>query len=112
LGLTSLLRPFTRATRLHRELILAAVMLLVGVAGIPPLIFAVGSRAFGPYAGGGIGAFMERFFKGLAAGSSAFWMVALGPYVAVLLLRLLVVLARRLAVTPDVPPRKAPSGPH
>ena len=107
MGLTSFLRPFTGTSRLRRELILAAAMLLVGVAAIPPLIFTVGNRSIGPYAGGALGAFMERFFKGLAAGSVAFWMVALGPYVAVLLLRLLVVLGRRLTVTPDVPPRKA-----
>jgi hypothetical protein len=103
----------TGPTRARRELILAAVALLVGIAGIPPLIFLVGSRAFGPYAGGGgLGAFMERFFKGLAGGSVAFWMVALGPYVALVLVRLLVVLARRLRVPADTPPRKAPSGQH
>jgi hypothetical protein len=110
LGLTSLLRPLTGGSRLRRELILAAAALFVGVAVAAPLVFVVGSRAFGPYAGGGLGAFMGRFFKGLAAGSTAFWIVALGPYVAVVLIRLLVVLGRRLADTSDTPPRKASSG--
>ena len=112
MGLTSLLRPLMGPSRLRRELILAAGALLVGVAVAPPLIFVAGSRAVGPYTGGGLGAFMGRFFKGLFAGSMAFWIVVLGPYLAVLLIRLLVVLGRRLADTSDGAPRKASSGPH
>lgn len=79
---------------IRRELLVLAVALAAGVFVVPPLLWAVGSRALGPYAGGGIGAFLASFYRGLAAGTFGFWMVALGPYLLTLVARALLGLAR------------------
>jgi hypothetical protein len=80
---------------LRREVLIILVALACGVAVLPPIIFLVGSKTLGAYAGGDIRGFMENFFKGLAQGGFAFWAVALAPYVLTVLLRLLIQLVRR-----------------
>ena len=60
----------------------------VGLLLLPPLIWLVGSRVFGAYAGGGTRDLVDHFFRGLAQGQQAFWIVALGPYLALVVLRL------------------------
>jgi hypothetical protein len=79
---------------IRRELLVLAAALAFGVLAVPPLLWVVGSRALGPYAGGGIGAFLASFFRGLASGTFGFWMVALGPYLLTLVARALGGLAR------------------
>ena len=61
---------------------------------LPPLIWLVGSRVFGPYAGGNSRDLVDHFFRGLGQGQQAFWIIALGPYVAILALRLTVTAVR------------------
>ena len=41
----------------------------------------------GPYSNGGLGGLLKDYFLELAKGSLAYWLVALGPYAAVWLLR-------------------------
>jgi hypothetical protein len=79
--------------------VIILIALLCGVALLPPLIFVVGSRTLGPYAGGNLGAFMANFLRGLAAGGFGFWAVAVGPYALTVLLRVLFDLARRRSST-------------
>ncbi len=74
---------------IRRELIVLAAGLGCGVVLAPLIVWFVGSRALGPYAGGGIGAFLAAFFRGLASGTFGFWMVALGPYLVALIVRAL-----------------------
>ena len=81
-------------TSFRRELILLACALAVGVLAMPPLLWLVGTRTLGPYPGGGIGAMLGNFFRGLGGGSLGFWVVALAPYLFVTLLRALIALAR------------------
>ena len=89
--------PGTLSSRtLIRELLLAAICLLVGLLVMPCLIFALGRASLGPYEHGGVFALWRDFLIGLAHGSQAFWFVALAPYLLVCLLRLL----RRLLLTP------------
>jgi hypothetical protein len=73
---------------LRRELLWLLIGLPVGVLLLPPLIWLVGSHVFGPYAGGGTRDLVDHFFRGLAQGQQAFWIVALGPYVVLIALRL------------------------
>ena len=73
---------------LRRELLWVLIALPVGVLLLPPLIWLVGSRVFGPYAGGITRDLVDHFFRGLSQGQQAFWIVALGPYVALIALRL------------------------
>ncbi len=72
---------------LRRELLWVLIALPVGVLLLPPLIWLVGSRVFGAYAGGGTRDLVDHFFRGLAQGQEAFWIVALGPYLILIALR-------------------------
>jgi hypothetical protein len=78
----------------RREALWLLIALPVGVLLLPPLIWLVGSRVFGPYAAGGTGSLVDHFFHGLGQGQEAFWIVALGPYLAILVARLTVVAIR------------------
>jgi len=67
----------------RRELLWLLIALVVGVLLLPPLIWLVGSRVFGPYAGGGSRDLVDHFFVGLGQGRAALWLVALGPYLVI-----------------------------
>ena len=75
---------------MNRELIGLAVGLVFGLAVAPPLVWVVGSKALGPYAGGGIGAFLAAFYRGLWSGTFGYWMIVVGPYLVALLVRALI----------------------
>jgi hypothetical protein len=74
----------------RRELLWILIALVIGVLLLPPLIWLVGSRVFGGYAGGGIRDLVDHFFRALGQGQQGAWIVALGPYLAILVLRLTV----------------------
>jgi len=85
----------------RRELIMYGLALLLGLVGMPFLIWYVGNRLLGPYTRGpnqhaGPFALLADFFAGLFHGSAVFWAVALGPAALLLLLRLFVLLVRAL----------------
>ncbi len=73
---------------LRRELLWVLIALPLGVLLLPPLVYLVGSRVFGAYAGGGTRDLVDHFFRGLGQGQQAFWIVALGPYLVLVALRL------------------------
>jgi len=62
------------------ELAVAAVALLLGVALMPVLIFYAGVATLGRYDGASLGQIYSSLFAGLARGSTAAWVVFLGPY--------------------------------
>jgi hypothetical protein len=76
------------------ELAVLAGALLFGLLAAPLLVWVVGSRDLGPYAGGGIAAFLTRFYRGIASGTFGNWMIALGPYLMLLIVRALVGIVR------------------
>ncbi len=80
-------RWFSNVSGVWRELLTALACLALGVLAIPCLIFAVGRGALGPYAHGSILSLWHDFLIGLARGSQAFWFIAIGPYLLLLLLR-------------------------
>jgi hypothetical protein len=79
---------------LRRELLWILIALPLGVLLLPPLIWLVGSHVFGPYAAGNTRDLVDHFFRGLGQGQQAFWIVALGPYVVLIALRLTLGAAR------------------
>jgi hypothetical protein len=79
---------------LRREVILLAGGLAFGMLAVPPLLWLAGTRELGPYAGGGVPSIVANFFRGLASGSFGFWIVAVGPYLMLTLLRALIGIAR------------------
>ena len=75
---------------IRRELLWLLIGLPLGLLLLPVLVFLVGSRLFGPYAGGEAGDLVNGFFQGLGQGEPVCWLVAVGPYFGLLLLRLMV----------------------
>jgi hypothetical protein len=81
---------------IRRELILLGIALACGFIGVPLLIWVVGNRILGPYvhtqdptAGTGPMRLLADFFGGLTHGSIIFWLVGVGPYVLLTLIRVL-----------------------
>jgi hypothetical protein len=84
---------------LQRELIIYGVAVGCGLILMPFLIWGIGSRVLGPYIHGDNPhaspfALFGDFWVGLAHGSAVFWIVALGPALAILLARSLLALLR------------------
>ncbi len=63
-----------------RELWLTAIALVLGLAGMPVLIFYTGASLLGRYEGASPMRIYESVYGGLRAGSAASWIVILGPY--------------------------------
>ena len=78
---------------LRRELLWLLIGLPLGLV-LPVLVFLVGRRMFGPYAGGEAGDLLNGFFQGLGQGVPACWLVAVGPWLCLLLLRAVVAAIR------------------
>ncbi len=102
-------RSLASQSRARRELIYFGIALLVGLLVIPLLTWVIGSRVLGPYMRGtevhnSAFALLGDFFHGLVHGYVVFWVVALGPAVFLLLIRVLVALVGRR------PDRPAPDG--
>ncbi len=90
------------------ELIFAAACVALSLIALPAAIYWFGVLVLEPYAGGShVGAFYGDFYRSLGAGSPAAWLLALGPYVLLILVRL--VFHRRAArVTDDDEPTAEP----
>jgi hypothetical protein len=91
------------AATARRELLWIVIALVVGVLLLPPLIWLVGSRVFGPYAGGGSRDLVAHFFVGLGQGRPALWLVALGPYLVISALRVTRAAMRAVRAEPESP---------
>jgi hypothetical protein len=75
---------------------------LFGLLVVPVLTWLIGSRVLGPYSRGAEVhntpfALLSDFFSGLVHGYVVFWVVALGPVVFLLLIRICLALLRRTA---------------
>jgi hypothetical protein len=86
-------RSLTVRSRLSRELILFGTALLIGLIGVPLAIWFVGNRILGPYTHGanthaGPMALLGDFFVGLSHGWISYWVVAVGPAVIIIFVRI------------------------
>lgn len=93
-------RSVAAQSRVRRELLYFGIALLVGLLVIPLLTWVIGSRVLGPYLRGtevhnNPFALLSDFFAGLVHGYVVFWVVALGPAVFLLLIRIFVALLSR-----------------
>jgi hypothetical protein len=70
-----------------RELVLAALAASVGFGLMPLLLYLVGSWTLGRYEGAGAARLYQSIYQGLRTGSTACWIVVLGPYGLYLLLK-------------------------
>jgi hypothetical protein len=80
-------RRYRRTRGPQRELLTFALCIAVGLLVMPLLIWLMGTAVLGPYVKGGPGNLLADYYLALAKGSLAYWLVALGPYAAVWLLR-------------------------
>jgi hypothetical protein len=63
-----------------RELWLTGIALVIGFALLPGLIFFAGASVLGRYEGASLLRMYQSVYGGLARGSTASWIVLLGPY--------------------------------
>lgn len=71
-------------------MIVGSLLLAFGLFALPGLVFWAGGELLGPYGkDAGMGTFYGDFYAGLASGAARTWMLALGPLVAIGLIRLL-----------------------
>jgi hypothetical protein len=68
------------ANRWAQEAGVAILALLLGFGILPLLIFLAGSALLGRYEGASAGRIYEAIYRGLGLGSTASWIVVLGPY--------------------------------
>lgn len=85
--------PFVTRSRVVRELIIFGAAILLGLVLVPLAIWFVGNRILGPYVHGsnphaGPMALLGDFFSGLSNGLLSFWIVAVGPALIILFVRL------------------------
>jgi hypothetical protein len=72
-----------------REIVFAALGLAIGGLVLPPLIYACGSALLGAYEGGSVAHTYGAVWVGATEGSVAAWSVIIGPYVLLLVFRML-----------------------
>jgi hypothetical protein len=72
----------------RRELLWVLIGLVVGLLLLPPAIWLIGAHVFGAYAAGNVRDLVDHFYRGLGQGQQAPWIVVLGPYLAIVVLRL------------------------
>ena len=70
-----------------RELTIASALLAGGLFVVPLGVYLVGQRLFGEYADGDVLTLAERIWGDFLTLRPAAWVLVLGPYVTVLLLR-------------------------
>jgi hypothetical protein len=86
--ISRLWRRYRRLDGVTRELATFALCLLLGVLVIPAAIYLVGLKLLGSYSNGGYFAFVRDISVALGSFSWPFWLLALGPYLGVWLLRI------------------------
>jgi hypothetical protein len=80
--------------RAPRELAWLLIALVAGLTIAPWLVWAAGRLVLGTYANGGVFAFWGDFMRGLAQMSLPYWAIALGPYAALIAIRLVAKIVR------------------
>jgi len=88
--------PTNLLTTLNREARVLFGALIFGAVGLPLLVWLSGRTLLGPYANGGMFAILGDFFALLQTGSIAAWILLLGPYVLLGLLRVAAALFRKI----------------
>jgi hypothetical protein len=88
-ALSNLPQRYQRLRGARREAATLALCFLIGALLIPIAIFALGRVLLGTYTNGGFFSYLADFWLQLIRLTPAFWLVALGPYLALWFWRLL-----------------------
>jgi hypothetical protein len=84
---STILRQWGLGSLWAQEIAVAVLALAIGFGLMPLLIFLAGSASLGRYEGASAAAMYASLFQGFKSGSSAAWIVLLGPYGLYLLFR-------------------------
>lgn len=95
-----LARIFKRSGGVAREFALALILLFIGSAAMPLLIFYTGANVLGRYEGASLPNLYSSIFDGLQKGAASAWIVVLGPYGLYVAFRLLAAAWRASAMRP------------
>lgn len=87
----------TLKQRARREAGLFVGLLVVGIVIMPIAIYLVGATIFGDYGGEGFGDFFGTLAVKIRSGDRVAWFLVLSPYLALLVMRLMVWGWRRTA---------------
>ena len=90
----------TLKQRARREAGLFVGLLFVGIVIMPIAIYSVGAAIFGDYGGEGFGDFLGTLGVKIRSGDRVAWFLVLSPYLALLVMRLMVWGWRRTAAQP------------
>ncbi len=90
----------TLKQRARRDAGLFVGLLFVGIIIMPIAIYFVGAAIFGSYGGEGFGDFFGTLGVKIRGGDRVAWFLVLSPYLALLVLRLMVWGWRRTAAQP------------
>ena len=101
-SITELIARLRSKPKMERELWLAGVALAFGLFVLPFLIYLAGVVTLGPYESGSLWSYLFDFLKGLVRPHAAYWLIVMGPYLLVGLVRGLWALRERLHRTPGV----------
>lgn len=117
--ITEVIESPARGSRLRFELLFISLWLAVGLFVVPAVVYWVYRAELGPYGeNAGLGTFYGAYFADLASLTGRTWLLALGPLIAMSLIRVLFIGVRDSSVTGDEPddeqaqPRKAPAEPR
>jgi hypothetical protein len=95
-------RRYRALPALQRELVTFGLMLLVALTLLPVAIFVAGQIFLGDYIRdpsgtpvGGLGSMWLDYLKGIASGSFGHWLVLLGPWVLLVMVRAVLAAGRR-----------------
>ncbi|HZF17713.1 MAG TPA: hypothetical protein VE046_17435 [Steroidobacteraceae bacterium] len=95
-SITEFTERLRTASRSERELWLAGGAVGFGLLILPLFIYFAGNTTLGTYERGGLGTFLIDFFSGLFRPHLAHWLVVTGPYLLIMLVRLLWEIRKRL----------------
>ena len=88
-ALSNLLQRYQRLRGPRREAATLTLCFLIGALLIPIAIYLLGHALLGAYTNGGFFSYLADFWLRLIKLTPAFWLVALGPYLALWFGRLL-----------------------
>jgi hypothetical protein len=94
-ALSNLLHRYRQSRGARRELANFGLCFVAGALLMPVVIYALGHRLLGDYTHGGFFSYLGDFWWQLVTVTPAFWLVALGPYLALWFWRLIRRLPRR-----------------
>jgi hypothetical protein len=102
-SITALINRWRQASKWEHDLWLAGAAIAFGLLVLPFFIYLAGSVTLGPHEHGSLGMYLLDFLKGLLRPHLAYWLIVIGPYLLILLVRGLWLIRKHLRRIPATP---------